>query len=43
MTAQTVGEPNSLTTPIEKKPEVSLENEKHIRKPYQVNIHPIHA
>ncbi len=31
---QTVGQPNSLTIPIEKEPEVSLENEKHIRKTY---------
>ena len=43
MTAQTVGQPNSLTIPIEKEPEVSLESEKHIRKTYQVNIQPIHA
>ena len=43
MTAQTVGQPNSLTIPIAKEPEVSLENEKHIRKTYQVNSRPIHA
>ena len=43
MTAQTAGQPNCLTIPIEKEPEVPLENEKHIRKTYQVNIHPIHA
>ena len=35
LTAQTVGQPNSLTIPIAKEPEVSLENEKHIRKAYQ--------
>jgi hypothetical protein len=43
LTAQAVGQPDSLTIPIEKEPEVSLENEKHIRKTYQVNIQPIHA
>ena len=43
MTAQAVGQPDSLTIPTEKEPEVSLENEKHIRKTYQVNIQPIHA
>jgi hypothetical protein len=29
--------------PNQKEPEVSIENEKHIRKTYQVNIRPIHA
>jgi hypothetical protein len=29
--------------PDGEEPEVSLENEKHIRKTYQVNIQPIHA
>jgi hypothetical protein len=43
LTAQTAGQPNSLTIPIEKEPEVSPENEKHIRKTYQVNIQRIHA
>ena len=43
MTAQTASQPNSLTIPIEKEPEVSLENRKHIRKTHQVDIQPIHA
>jgi hypothetical protein len=43
LTAQTEGQTNSLTIPIEKEPEVSLESEKHIRKTYQVNIQPIQA